>query len=98
MSLTTQWMSDSRLADIRPEKLSFLQKLFFDTQKLTEKERLPFFLSLATKSKTSSIQFSESELKLIMSVIRDYATPEEIKKMNQLSTLVKTNKKDDSIS
>lgn len=79
-----KWMSDERIAHIDKGKIHFLQKLVFEIDTLSQKEKLPFLMSLAGKAKNEQISFSNEEINLIVEVIKDYSTPEEIKKMNQL--------------
>ena len=79
----TQWMNDERVANIPKEKLQFLQKIFFESKKLTQKEQLPFFMALAGRAKRDNISFSQDEINTIMNAIKEHATPEEIQKINQ---------------
>ena len=54
----TQWMDDERLSSIPKEKLQFLQKMFFESKKLTQKELMPFLMALAGRAKKEKIQTS----------------------------------------
>ncbi|MFI3211750.1 MAG: hypothetical protein R3Y24_00235 [Eubacteriales bacterium] len=89
MSETNQWMNDPTLQKIPRIKLEFIQKLFFEGKKLSPKEMLPFFLSVATRSKKENIQFSEEEMQTIVNVLKNHATPEEITKMNQAMKMMR---------
>ncbi len=89
MSESTKWMQDERLADIPKEKLDFLQSIFFESQNLSDKERLPFFLSLASKSRSKNISFSEEESSLIMEILKENSTPEDIEKMKKFMSMAK---------
>ena len=82
-------MQDERLADIPKEKLDFLQSIFFESQNLSDKERLPFFLSLASKSRSKNISFSEEESSLIMEILKENSTPEDIEKMKKFMSMAK---------
>ena len=79
----TEWMNDSRIASIPKYKLEFLQKIFFESQKLSKKDLMPFLMALAGRSKKEKITFEQSEVDLILSVIKENATPEECKKIDQ---------------
>ena len=82
----TDWMKDPALADIDKNKLFFLEKLFFQGSKLTQKEMMPFLLSLSKQSRENNISFQKDEIKLIYSVLQKYSTPEDIEKMKKFSS------------
>ena len=92
MNENLQWMSDERITNIPKVKLDFLQKIFFESKNLTQKEQLPFFMALAGRAKKEQISFSQEEINLIMDVIKDHSTPEEIAKINQTVKLFKNRK------
>ena len=92
MNDNMQWMQDERIADIPKAKLEFLQKIFFESKNLTQKEQLPFFMALAGRAKKEQISFSQEEINLIMDVIKDHSTPEEVAKINQTVKLFKSRK------
>lgn len=81
------WMKDQRIAHIDPEKINFLQKLVFEMQKLSDKEKLPFLMALATSSRKKNISFSEDEVSQIIEVIKEYSNEEDIAKMNKILTM-----------
>ena len=82
----TEWMKDPALAGIDKNKLLFLEKLFFQGSKLTQKEMLPFLLSLSKQSSENNISFQKDEVQLIYSVLQKYSTPEDIEKMKKFSS------------
>ena len=82
----TEWMKDPALAGIDKNKLLFLEKLFFQGSKLTQKEMMPFLLSLSKQSRENNISFQKDEIKLIYSVLQKYSTPEDIEKMKKFSS------------
>lgn len=79
-----EWMKDPAIANIAKEKLNFLQKLVFESEYLNEKEKMPFFLALANRSKQANIQFTEDEISRIINVLKKYSSPKEIAKMDQV--------------
>ena len=81
-----EWMDDPALKDIDKSKLLFLEKLVIQSSKLTQKEMLPFLLSLSKMSKENNISFDKTEMKLIYSVIQKYSTPDDIEKMQKFSS------------
>lgn len=80
-----EWMKDPALEGIDQNKLLFLEKLFLQGSKLTQKEMMPFLLSLAKQSKENNISFQKDEIQLIYSVLQKYSSPEDIEKMKKLS-------------
>ncbi len=92
MNDNMQWMEDARIKDIPKAKLDFLQKIFFESKNLTQKEQLPFFMALAGRAKRDNISFSQDEINLIMEVIKDHSSPEEVAKINQTVKLFKNRK------
>lgn len=92
MNENLQWMSDERITNIPKVKLDFLQKIFFESKNLTQKEQLPFFMALAGRAKKDNISFSQDEINLIMEVIKDHSSPEEVAKINQTIKLFKNRK------
>ena len=81
------WMKDSRIEHIEPVKLQFLQKLVFEMQQLSDKEKLPFLMALATSTKKKNISFSEQEVSQIIEVIKEYSSEEELSKMNKILSM-----------
>ena len=92
MNENLQWMSDERITNIPKVKLDFLQKIFSESKNLTQKEQLPFFIALAGRAKKEQISFSHEEINLIMDVIKDHSTPDEVAKINQTINLFKQRK------
>ena len=92
MNDNMKWMEDARISDIPKMKLDFLQKIFFESKNLTQKEQLPFFMALAGRAKKDNISFSQDEINLIMDVIKDHSSPEEVAKINQTVKLFKNRK------
>ncbi len=82
-----EWMNDERIAHIDPGKLQFLQKLVFEMQQLSDKEKLPFLMALASSTKKKNISFTEKEVSQIIEVIKEYSSPDEITKMNKVLSM-----------
>jgi len=85
-------MLDPTIQDIDSTKIQFLQMLFFEWNKLSDKERLPFFLSIAAKAKKDRISFSDDEVERIILVLKKNSTPQELKKIDQMMQLFKNKK------
>lgn len=87
--MTNNWMSDPAVANIDKAKLEFLQALVFESQTLSKEQMLPFLMSVAKKGSDNHISFSDEEVDTIISVIRNYSTPEELAKIDKLLKLRK---------
>ena len=79
-----KWMNDARLQHIPATKLNFLQKLVFDTNHISDKEKLPFLLTLNNKMQKEKMQIKKDETILIIDVLKDYSTKEELQKIDQI--------------
>ena len=84
MSSVQNWMNDPKLIHIAKEKLEFLEKMLFESKKYQGKELFPFFMSLAVKAKQQNISYTQEELDIIIPVLKKYASPEEVEKMNKV--------------
>ena len=84
MSTNIDWMQDSALQNIPIQKLQFLQSMLFESQKLSGKEMLPFFMSLAMKAKAQNIIYTQEEIDIIIPVLKKFASTDEIRKINQV--------------
>ena len=86
------WMKHPSLAPISFEKLDFLQNMLFESKKYKGKELLPFFMSLAMKAKQKNITYTDTELDIIIPVLKEYASENEVEKMNQIINMFKNKK------
>lgn len=88
-----KWMQEPSLKGISMEKLDFLQKMVFESSRLSQKELMPFLMALAQKSRAANITFTQEEMTAIIEAIKKYSTPEELMKMNQIMKLMQQRKK-----
>ena len=88
-----QWMTDPRVNSIPKVKLDFLQKIFFESKNLKQKEQLPFFMALAARAKKEQISFSKEEIDIILEVIKEHSSPEDVQKINQTIRMFQSRKK-----
>ena len=79
-----KWMNDIRLKDIETNKLDFLQKLVFESSNLTETQKIPFLMALASKTQKDKVKFSREETLEIIEVLKDYSTQDELQKINSI--------------
>ncbi len=85
--MTNNWMNDPAVAKIDKTKLEFLQALVFESQSLTKEQMLPFLMSVAKKGTDNHISFNDEEINTIVSVIRNYSTPEELARIDRMMKL-----------
>lgn len=79
-----EWMNDASLTGIDKEKLQFLQMMVSEGQGMSPKEMLPFLMRVTKRGKESSIAFSHKEMELVISVLKQNSSPEEIERINKI--------------
>lgn len=82
--VSQDWMQDASLKDIDSSKLDFLQKLVFEMNSLSDKEKLPFLLALANRARKENISFTNEEMENIIAVLKQSSTPEEVRRMDMM--------------
>ena len=82
--MNKDWMEDPALCNIERKKLEFLHMLFNESASLSQKELLPFLLSLSKRSRDEKINFTNDEVNLITHVIRANCPADEQGKIDQL--------------
>ncbi|MGL5259132.1 MAG: hypothetical protein ACRC7V_03395 [Lachnospiraceae bacterium] len=78
------WLNDSAISHIPLFKLEFLQAMVFKSKEYSQKEMLPFLLSLASESKSKNITFTKEEMETIITVLKKHASNEDVEKMNKM--------------
>lgn len=71
------WREDPAIANISKEKLDFLQSLVVESKGMSQKEMIPFLMSVMKKAKGQHITFEQGELALLIQTIKKYSTEEE---------------------
>lgn len=82
------WIHDPSLKNINPSKLQALLSMSEQGQGLQQKELLPFLMAAASKSKSAGTSFSSEETSLILDVLKQGKTPEEIARIEKMCALV----------
>lgn len=97
METSNQWMNDPELKDIDRAKLDFLDKMFVQSTSISQgnpkekqKEMMAFLLSLGKLSRDNNISFNNEEVELIFSVLKKYSTPDDIAKMQKISSFFRS--------
>lgn len=81
------WMNDDRLAGISDEKLDLLVKIVEQSRTKSTKELIPFFLRESTAAHSNGINFSNNETDVILDVLKERMSPEEIKRIETVKKL-----------
>ncbi len=82
--MNKDWMEDPSLSHIDKKKLDFLHTLVIESSSLSQKDLLPFFLSLAKRGKDEKISFSKEEMNLITEVIKKNCSESERGKIDKI--------------
>ena len=93
METNNEWMRDPELKDIDQAKLDFLDKMFVQSTSVNrgnQKEMMSFLISLSKISRDNNISFSNEEVELIFSVLKKYSTPDDIAKMQKISSFFRS--------
>ena len=93
METNNEWMNDPALRAIDRNKLDFLDKMFFQSTKIdrsNQKEMMSFLVSLSKVSRDNNISFKKEEVELIFDVLKKYSTPDDIAKMQQISSFFRS--------
>lgn len=85
--MQNDWMNDESLKNIEPYKLQFLQALVFESSNLKKEQMLPFLMTVMKRGKEKNVSFSEDEISAIVAVLRKFATPEELSKIEKIMAL-----------
>ena len=94
MEPNNEWMNDPELQKIDKAKLDFLNKMFVQSTTINsngnqadaQKKMMTFLMSLNKLSKDNNISFDSEDVALIFSVLKKYATPDDIDKMQKISS------------
>lgn len=78
------WMSDPSVEHIPKEKLEFLGELASGSQGKSQKEMLPYIMTLMKKAKEKGLSFTPLEIQTIISAIKKYSSPEDLAKMDEI--------------
>ena len=85
--MQNDWMKEESLKDIAPYKLDFLQALLFESNNLKKEQMLPFLMAVAKRGQEKKVSFSDDEINKIVAVLKKYATPEELSKIEKVMAL-----------
>ncbi|MDO4344137.1 MAG: hypothetical protein Q4C50_04970 [Eubacteriales bacterium] len=83
------WMNNPALKNIDAAKLQMLMTMAAQGKGKSQNELLPFLMTAASKSKAGGTSFTREETDLILNVLKQGKSPEEIAKMEQMVSLIR---------
>lgn len=78
------WMEDELVKSISTKKLSFLEKMYRESQGKSKKDMMSFLMPMMKKAKEENLSFTPAEMNAAIAAIKKYSSAEEIAKMDQL--------------
>ena len=89
------WMNHSSLQGIDPAKLEMLSKLASQGQEQTKSQAdlMPFLMMAANSSREKGMQFSGTEMDMIIEVLKMGKSPQEVAQMDKMLMLLKMMKR-----
>lgn len=87
--MQNEWMKDESLRDIAPYKLEFLQALVFESGTLKKEQLLPFLMAVSKRGQENNVSFTDEEITAIVTVIKKYASPQELAKIEKVMAMKK---------
>lgn len=86
--MENDWKRDPKLNGMDPAKLQMLQALAEQGRGKSMSDMLPFLMSAATQGKQGGLNFNSSERELILDVLKQGKSPEEVAKLNKVISLM----------
>lgn len=80
----SDWINNPEIKNISPEKLALLIKLVEESRNKKSQELIPFFISATSKASADGIQFNDTETEVILSVLKERMSKEDIKKIDTI--------------
>lgn len=83
-----KWMDDPVLEGISNEKLEMLTKIIEGAKGMEPKQMLTYFIQQSNAAGKQGINFTNSETDLILNVLKEGMTPEEIKRIDTVKRIM----------
>lgn len=84
MSERPIWMDDPTVSQIPPVKLEFLKELAENGHGKSQREMMPYIMTLMKRAKAQGLTFSAAEIQTIIAAIRRHSSPEELHQMDEI--------------
>lgn len=88
--MNNNWMNHPGLKDMDPVKLELIRKAAAQTQGKEGKDLAPILFALITNAKKKHIQFSPDEFTIILDVLKDGKSKEEIAQIDKTVNTVRS--------
>lgn len=82
------WVNNPSLKNIDTAKLQMLLSMAEQGKGLSQKELLPFLMTAASNSKSNGASFSKDETDLILDVLKQGKSAEEIARIDKVRSLI----------
>ena len=83
-----KWMDDPILNNISTEKLEALTKIIEGAKGMDPKKMFVFFLTESNNARKNGVNFTNEETELILNVLKQNMTAEEIKRIDTVRKMV----------
>lgn len=83
-----EWLNDPALSHISKEKIKLISDILQKGSNITQKEMMPFLITMSKTCKEQNISFQRGEIELILAVMKKHGSKEEIEKINKVSKLL----------
>lgn len=93
MNNQNDWINNPALKNIDAAKLQMLLSMAEQGKGKQQKELLPFLMAAASKSQAGGTTFSNEETNLILDVLKQGKSPEEIARIEKVCALVQMMKR-----
>lgn len=84
-----EWMNDSRLSGIDPAKLQMLLSMSGQGASKNKQELMPFLMAAAAQSREKGMTFTPQETDLIIEVMKQGKSQEEIAKIEKIRMMMR---------
>ena len=86
--INNKWMENPVLSDISTEKMEVLTKILNGAGDMDAKQMLTYFIQQSNAAGKQGINFTNSETDLILNVLKEGMTPEEIKRIDTVKRIM----------
>lgn len=86
--MNNKWMDDPVLNGISNEKLEVLTKIIEGAKGMEPKQMFTYFIQQSNMAGKKGINFTNAETDLILNVLKEGMTPEEIKRIDMVKQIV----------
>jgi hypothetical protein len=85
--MAQNWTNDPALHGIDPAKMAMLQSFIGQGQGKNQNDMMSVLMAAASGSKKNGLQFTPSEIELIINVLKEGKSPGEVARMNKMISL-----------